>query len=98
MAHTRSAGATKNGRDSRAKRLGVKLHDGQQASSGMIIIRQRGLRYVPLAGVRRGKDDTLYAITTGVVRFGSVRRRRFDGTLRVATTVAVVAASPTVAA
>ena len=91
MAHTQSGGSTKNGRDSRAKSLGVKLHDGQPAVPGMIIIRQRGIKYVPGTGVRRGADDTLYAVTEGIVRYSTIRKKKFDGNTRTATSVAVLA-------
>jgi len=90
MAHTASGGSTKNGRDSRAKSLGVKLHDGQPAIPGMIIIRQRGLKYLPGAGVRRASDDTLYAVTEGTVRYATTRKMKFDGNMRTATIVAVL--------
>jgi large subunit ribosomal protein L27 len=89
MAHTVSGGSTKNGRDSRPKSLGVKKHDGQKVVPGMIIIRQRGLKYLPGAGVRRGSDDTLFAIAEGTVKYGTVTKTRFDGNRRTATIVAV---------
>lgn len=89
MAHTASGGSTKNGRDSNPKSLGVKLSDGQKATPGMIIIRQRGLKYLPGAGVKRGKDDTLYAIAEGTVKYGTINKIKFDGNRRTATIVAV---------
>lgn len=89
MAHTASGGSTKNGRDSNPKSLGLKLHDGQPAIPGMILVRQRGQRYIPGNGVRRGGDDTLYAVTEGIVRYSSIMKNRFDGSRRRATTVAV---------
>jgi large subunit ribosomal protein L27 len=89
MAHTASGGSTKNGRDSNPKSLGVKLSDGQKATPGMIIIRQRGLKYLPGAGVKRGKDDTLYAIAEGTVKYGTINKVKFDGNRRTATIVAV---------
>lgn len=89
MAHTASGSSTKNGRDSRPKSLGVKLHDGNKAKPGMIIIRQRGLKYLPGAGVRRASDDTLFAVAEGTVRYGTVSKKRFDGSRRTATIVAV---------
>jgi large subunit ribosomal protein L27 len=89
MAHTVSGGSTKNGRESHAKRLGVKIHDGQPVKAGMIIIRQRGVRYLPGTNVRRGKDDTLFAIAEGTVKFSSTRKARFDGSQRNATVVTV---------
>jgi len=89
MAHTVSGGSTRNGRESRSKRLGVKLYDGQPVKAGMIIIRQRGGRYLPGDNVKRAKDDTLFALADGVIKFSSTRKARFDGTKRTATVVAV---------
>ncbi|KKO02785.1 hypothetical protein LCGC14_0102340 [marine sediment metagenome] len=84
MAKTKSAGATKLGRDSLPKYLGVKLSDGQLARPGMIIIRQRGTKFIPGKNVRRGRDDTLYASKEGVVRFRTKRIRRFDSSQKIA--------------
>ncbi|MBI4094595.1 MAG: 50S ribosomal protein L27 [Candidatus Liptonbacteria bacterium] len=89
MAHTQSGGSTKLGRDSRAKRLGVKIQDGERVLAGEIIIRQRGTKYMPGKNVRRGGDDTLYAGKPGLVRFFSKMKSRFDGSRRRATVVAV---------
>ncbi|MFO7871226.1 MAG: 50S ribosomal protein L27 [Kiritimatiellia bacterium] len=75
MAHKKSAGAAKNGRDSRSKRLGVKRFDGQQVAAGSIIVRQRGTKVHPGRNVRRGGDDTLFALTGGKVRFEKSGRR-----------------------
>lgn len=69
MAHKKSAGAAKNGRDSHSKRLGVKRVNGQPVTPGTIIIRQRGTRVFPGRNVKRGSDDTLFALKTGVVKF-----------------------------
>lgn len=69
MAHKTSGGSTKNGRDSHAKRLGVKRFGGQLVKAGEILVRQRGTRFKPGAGVGLGRDDTLFALTEGVVRF-----------------------------
>ena len=69
MATSKSGGSTTNGRDSIGKRLGVKVNDGQAVFGGEIIIRQRGTKYHPGALVGRGKDDTLYAIGAGSVKF-----------------------------
>ncbi len=91
MAHTKSGGSTKLGRDSRAKRLGVKIQDGQTAAAGQIIVRQRGTHYLPGANVLRGGDDTLYARTTGTVRFSERTKRNFNRTSRKATVVAIKA-------
>ncbi len=89
MAKTKSAGATKLGRDSLPKYLGVKLYDGQKTKPGMIIIRQRGSKFLPGKNVKRGRDDTLYAIKEGVVKFGTKRIRRFDQSQRLAKIVNV---------
>jgi large subunit ribosomal protein L27 len=69
MAHKKSGGSAKNGRDSHSKRLGVKRHDGQFVQAGSILIRQRGTPFNPGVNVGRGKDDTLFALTTGKVLF-----------------------------
>lgn len=79
MAHTKSAGSTANVRDSQPKYRGVKLHDGERVKIGNIIVRQTGSRVIAGAGVRQGRDFTLYAIQNGIVRFTSKRKTRFDG-------------------
>lgn len=89
MAKTKSAGSTTLGRDSRPKYLGVKLSGGQKAQPGSIIIRQRGTKFIPGKNVRRGKDDTLYAITKGVVKFVTKKIKKFDGSRRIAKIVNV---------
>jgi large subunit ribosomal protein L27 len=71
MAHKKAAGSTKNGRDSNAKRLGVKAFGGQQVSAGSIIVRQRGTKFHAGDNVGRGKDDTLFAKADGQVAFVS---------------------------
>ena len=76
MAHKKGAAASRNGRDSESKRLGVKTFGGETVRAGSIIVRQRGTKIHPGAGVRRGGDDTLFAITPGTVRFHSSRGRR----------------------
>ncbi|MBM3281394.1 MAG: 50S ribosomal protein L27 [Candidatus Harrisonbacteria bacterium] len=82
MAQTKSGGSTKNGRDSRAKRLGVKINHGQVVEPGQIILRQRGSHYIEGIGVKRGGDDTLYAGKAGVVSFKDRKKTRFDGRTR----------------
>lgn len=67
MAHKKGGGSSRNGRDSNAKRLGVKRFAGQQVHSGTILVRQRGTPIKPGANVGRGKDDTLFALVDGVV-------------------------------
>lgn len=91
MAHTKAGGSTKLGRDSVAKRLGVKIHDGARADVGQIILRQRGTRYLPGRNVGRGGDDTLFAMKGGVVKFGTKTKTKFDGSRRRATVVTVQA-------
>lgn len=79
MSTKKSGGSTKNNRDSQPKYLGTKLHDGQVAGIGMIIVRQRGTRIIAGANVRVGKDHTLYSVKEGTVKFKTVRKIRFDG-------------------
>lgn len=69
-------GSSKNGRDSRSKRLGAKLADGQSCNAGSIIYRQRGTKIHPGANVGRGKDDTLFALVDGVVRYKRLGRNK----------------------
>ena len=76
MSKTKGGGSTRNGRDSAAKRLGVKLGDGARVRAGGIIVRQRGTHFHPGEQVGRGGDDTLFARADGVVRFGRRRNRR----------------------
>jgi large subunit ribosomal protein L27 len=78
MAHKKGGGSTRNGRDSQAQRLGVKRFDGELVQSGHIIVRQRGTRIHPGLNVRKGSDDTLFAVIKGIVHFDFARggRRR----------------------
>jgi large subunit ribosomal protein L27 len=76
MAHKKGAASSRNGRDSAAKRLGVKVYGGEVVRPGAIIIRQRGTRVHPGRNVKRGGDDTLYAVVDGTVRFHNLRGRR----------------------
>lgn len=69
MAHKKSGGSAKNGRDSNPKRLGIKRYAGQQVSAGSILVRQRGTRYMAGENVKRSRDDTLFALKSGVVTF-----------------------------
>ena len=89
MAHKKAAGSTSLGRDSESKRLGVKLSDGQIAKAGNIIIRQRGTKYYPGNNVRRGNDDTLFAVANGFVKFTTKKFKKFDGNLKVTKVVSV---------
>ncbi len=76
FAHKKGMGSTKNGRDSEAKRLGVKRADGQAVVAGNILVRQRGTHIHPGENVSRGSDDTLFATADGVVRFERLGRDR----------------------
>jgi large subunit ribosomal protein L27 len=69
MAHKKGSGSTRNGRDSKSKRLGVKKYGGETVSAGNILIRQRGTRVKAGKNVGKGKDDTLFALITGTVFF-----------------------------
>jgi large subunit ribosomal protein L27 len=84
MSKTKGAGSTKNGRDSNAQRLGVKVYDGTVVTAGSIIIRQRGTRFHPGENVGRGGDDTLFATADGSVKFGTRKGRRVVDVLPVA--------------
>lgn len=79
MAHKKAQWSTSNGRDSNAKRLGVKLFGWQKAISGNIIVRQKGNKFWPGEGVSQGTDFTLFATKEGVVTFTEKKRTRFDG-------------------
>ncbi|MBP6084889.1 50S ribosomal protein L27 [Candidatus Gracilibacteria bacterium] len=79
MATKKAGGTTFNGRDSVAKRLGVKLFAGQVTTAGGIIIRQKGNKFYPGSNVAQGKDFTLYALVDGEVSFQEKNRKRFDG-------------------
>lgn len=90
MAHKKAGGSTALGRDSAGKRLGVKLQDGEIARPGAILVRQRGTKVHAGTNVRRGKDDTLYAITNGLVKFSSKKLAKFTGHLKGAKIVSVI--------
>lgn len=76
MSKTKGGGSTRNGRDSQAQRLGVKVFDGTTVPAGTILVRQRGTRFHPGHNVGRGGDDTLFATASGVVRFGTRKGRK----------------------
>lgn len=77
MAHKKSGGSAKNGRDSISKRLGVKKYGGQLINAGSIIVRQRGTKFKPGQNVGIGKDDTLFALASGTVQFVTRNKRKF---------------------
>jgi len=76
MSKTKGGGSTRNGRDSRSQRLGVKVFDGTEVKAGAIIVRQRGTKFHPGDNVGRGGDDTLFATADGKVKFGSRKGRK----------------------
>ena len=83
MSTSKSSGSSRLGRDSAAQRLGVKIYAGQVAKTGqIIIIRQRGTKYLPGKNVKRGSDDTLYSMKDGVVRFSTILKKVFNGSQR----------------
>lgn len=89
MAHTKSGGSTRLGRDSESKRLGIKVNHSEAVKAGEIIVRQRGTHYVPGKNVSRGGDDTIYAATTGTVQFVQSKKTRFDRNVLYVTVVNV---------
>ncbi len=93
MSKTKNTGGTKLGRDPNPKYLGVKLYDGQPAKIGSIIVRQRGTSIIAGKNVSTGRDNTLYAIADGVVKFREIRKKMFSGTQRKAKVAEVVPAA-----
>ena len=75
MAHKKGQGSVRNGRESNSQRLGIKVFGGGSVTAGSILVRQRGTRFHPGRNVRRGRDDTLFALTDGVVQFDHQGRR-----------------------
>ena len=82
MAHKKAAGSTSYGRDSQGQRLGIKLYSGEFAQAGSIITRQRGTKIRPGINVAIGSDDTLFAKFPGFVKYRTLKRKRFDGSVR----------------
>ena len=82
MAHKKAGGSTSLGRDSKSKRLGVKLFAGQKTKVGNIIVRQRGTKFHPGLNVKKGSDDTLFATMAGIISFRRLKKRKFDGSLK----------------
>ena len=89
MSTAKQGGSSRLGRDSAAQRLGIKITAGEKARIGMIIIRQRGTKYLPGKNVKKGSDDTIYAMKDGVVKFGSKSKKLFNGARRMAKIVSV---------
>jgi large subunit ribosomal protein L27 len=75
MAHKKGQGSVRNGRDSNSQRLGIKVYGGESVRAGGILVRQRGTRYHPGRNVKRAKDDTLFALVDGIVKFDRQGRR-----------------------
>ena len=90
MASTKAQGSSNNGRDSHGQRLGVKRYGGEVVKAGMVIMRQRGTKIHPGAGVKKGKDDTIYAGIDGMVKFSKKMRTNFTGALKRATYANVI--------
>ncbi|MEX2436564.1 MAG: 50S ribosomal protein L27 [Candidatus Paceibacterota bacterium] len=90
MAKVKQKGGYKGSRDSAGRRLGVKLFAGEKAKPGDILIRQRGTRFYPGQNVRKGKDDTLYSVGDGVVKFSRKKKLSFDGSKKYIKIVNVV--------
>ena len=82
MSTSKSTGSSRLGRDSRSQRLGIKIYAGQVTKIGSIIVRQRGSRYIAGKNVRKGSDDTLYAVKVGSVNFSTKLKKLFDGSKR----------------
>lgn len=91
MSKTKQGGSSRLGRDSAAQRLGIKVSSGEEIKTGMIIIRQRGTKYLLGKNVKKGSDDTIYAMKDGVVSFASKSKKLFNGKRRMAKVVSVVA-------
>lgn len=89
MATSKGAGASRLGRDSQPKYLGIKIPAGKTARSGMIIIKQRGTKFLPGKNVKLGADDTIFALKEGIVGFKTKKKTLFDGSQRVAKIVSV---------
>ncbi len=82
MAHVKAGGTAQNVNDSPGQRLGVKRFGGEKVKKGNIIIRQRGTKFHPGKNVKRGKDDTLYALADGVIEFKTLKKKKFNGLLQ----------------
>ena len=89
MSKTKQGGSSRLGRDSAAQRLGIKISEGENAKIGQIIIRQRGSKYLLGKNVKKGSDDTIYAMKNGLVRFASKSKKIFNVTRRTAKMVSV---------
>lgn len=91
MAHRKQGGKAKSLRDSNPQYLGTKLYDGQTAQPGSVIVRQRGSKILPGKNVRMGKDHTLFSVVDGTVKYGTQRKKHFDGSVKIKKTANVEA-------
>lgn len=89
MAHKKAGGSTRLGRDSNAQRLGIKLYGGEKATTGAIIVRQRGTKYRAGEGTMRSNNDSIHAIKDGKVKFNKKKVKKFTGKLEYAQIVSV---------
>jgi len=90
MSKTKASGTTRLGRDSISKRLGVKIYEGQTARPGNVLVRQRGTKFLAGENVKEGKDNTLYAMKEGKVKFRTIQKTCFNGKKRTAKVINVV--------
>lgn len=90
MSKTKQGGSSRLGRDSAAQRLGIKAGAGEKVKIGMIIVRQRGTKVIAGKNVKKGSDDTIYAMKDGVVKFATKKKKLFNGTQRFVKIVSVV--------
>jgi len=90
MAHVKSGGSTKLGRDSNSKRLGIKTSDGQTVQSGNVLIRQRGTKWHPGLNTKIGCDDTIYSLVNGIVKFSNKRKKTFTGKIKKVSLINVI--------
>lgn len=89
MAKTKSAGSSRLGRDSNSQRLGIKAYAGEKVRAGMIIVRQRGVKFLPGKNVKKGSDDTLYAAKDGVIKFTEKTKKNFNNSKKLVSVVNV---------
>ncbi len=92
MAHRKAGGTARNLRDSQPKYLGTKLHDGEAAFIGNVIVRQRGTKIIAGKNVKTGKDHTLFAMKDGVVKFSNKRKTSFNGQTKIMTVASILPA------
>ena len=90
MSKTKQGGSSRLGRDSAAQRLGIKINAGEMAKIGMIVVRQRGTKYLLGKNVKKGSDDTIYAMKDGLVKFSTKSKMLFNGKRRLAKVVSIV--------